>query len=58
VLVAEWASARRSPPRLAVLTVDHGLRAESADEARRVVGWAQARGLAAELLRWTGDKVI
>ena len=55
-LVAEWAGARRSPPRLAVLTVDHGLRTESAEEARCVVGWARACGLAAEVLTWTGDK--
>ena len=55
-LVAEWAGARRSPPRLAVLTVDHGLRTESAEEARRVVGWARACGLAEEVLTWTGDK--
>lgn len=55
-LVAEWAGARRSPPRLAVLTVDHGLRTKSAEEARRVVGWARACGLAEEVLTWTGDK--
>jgi tRNA(Ile)-lysidine synthase len=55
-LVAEWATARATPPRLAVLTVDHGLRAGSADEARRVVGWAEARRLAAHVLTWTGAK--
>jgi tRNA(Ile)-lysidine synthase len=55
-LVAEWATALATPPRLAVLTVDHGLRAGSADEARRVVGWAEARRLAAHVLTWTGGK--
>jgi tRNA(Ile)-lysidine synthase len=55
-LAAEWATSLAAPPRLVVLTVDHGLRAGSADEARRVVGWAAARGLPAQILTWTGAK--
>jgi len=55
-LVAEWAKAHSAPPRLAVLTVDHGLRPESAEEARRVVAWAKAQGLAAHVLTWRGTK--
>lgn len=43
-------------PRLIVLTVDHGLRPESADDAAWVVSRARAAGLPCEVLRWMGDK--
>lgn len=55
-LAAEWAKQTRQPPRLSVLTVDHGLRAGSADEAAWVVDQARALDLAAEVLHWHGDK--
>lgn len=38
------------------LTVDHGLRPDSAEEARQVGAWAGARGIAHETLRWQGEK--
>ncbi|HEX4505155.1 MAG TPA: tRNA lysidine(34) synthetase TilS [Alphaproteobacteria bacterium] len=38
------------------LTVDHGLRHDSASEAAQVGAWAGARGIAHEILPWTGDK--
>lgn len=41
---------------LTALTVDHGLRAESAEEARRVKEWAEARGVAHVTLAWRGEK--
>ncbi len=41
---------------LTVLTVDHGLRAGSQDEALAVAGWAAALGLPAVVLAWTGPK--
>jgi tRNA(Ile)-lysidine synthase len=37
-------------------TVDHGLRAASADEARRVAAWADEAGIAHATLAWDGDK--
>lgn len=38
------------------LTVDHGLRPESADEARTVAGWLAARGIPHAVLVWVGEK--
>ncbi len=55
-LAARWAATQPHPPRLTVLTVDHGLRAEAAAEARQVAAWAQALGLEARILTWTGAR--
>ncbi len=56
-LVAEWV--RRHPASgitLVVATVDHGLRADSAEEARTVGGEAAALGLPHVTLPWLGEK--
>lgn len=55
-LVARWAKTLARPPRITVLTVDHGLRREAAAEALKVVGWATALGLDAQILTWTGAR--
>jgi tRNA(Ile)-lysidine synthase len=55
-LVAEWARSRPAAPRLVVLTVDHALRPEAADEALSVVAWAAALGVEGHRLRWDGRK--
>ena len=47
-LMAEWGRGRR----IMVATVDHGLRAESADEARQVGRAARALGLSHATLLW------
>ena len=44
-LAADWAENNHPVLRLTVLTVDHGLRAAAADEARQVGEWAAAIGL-------------
>jgi tRNA(Ile)-lysidine synthase len=54
-LVAAWRETGRRPP-VTVATVDHGLRAGSAREARRVGAWAKAAGLPHRVLTWSGEK--
>jgi tRNA(Ile)-lysidine synthase len=44
------------PPRVVVLSVDHGLREESAAEAQFVADEAEKLGLPHQVLRWTGNK--
>ncbi|MBL8574668.1 MAG: tRNA lysidine(34) synthetase TilS [Hyphomicrobiaceae bacterium] len=56
VLAAEWRDRQPDPPRLSVLSVDHRLRAEAADECRLVAERARGLGLPAEILEWGGDK--
>ena len=42
--------------RVIALTVNHGLRPESAAEARQVADWAHTLGIEAEILVWRGEK--
>lgn len=54
-LLSRWAEPRGI--RVKAFTVDHGLRAESADEARGVAHWATSLpNIDHEILHWTGDK--
>jgi tRNA(Ile)-lysidine synthase len=55
-LMARWRAAQRSGPRLMAVTVDHGLRAEAAREAREVKRLAGTLDLPHRTLRWTGPK--
>jgi tRNA(Ile)-lysidine synthase len=52
LLAADWSAAQGG--RITALTVDHGLRPESAGEARRVGSWLAARGIAHRILVWDG----
>lgn len=56
VLAALWHERHRCAPGLSVLTVDHGLRDASADEALQVARWAARLGLPHATLVWQGDK--
>ena len=55
-LAARWRRASSRGPRLIVVTVDHGLRAEAAGEARSVKNLARSLGLSHRIMRWTGAK--
>ena len=50
LLAHDWATRRGGE--IAAITVDHGLRAEAAAEARRVGRWLRGRGIAHRILRW------
>jgi tRNA(Ile)-lysidine synthase len=55
-LAARWRRGLRRGPRLIAVTVDHGLRAEAACEARDVKRLARSLDLPHRTLRWTGIK--
>jgi tRNA(Ile)-lysidine synthase len=55
-LAAQWRAARKSGPDILALTVDHGLRKESAREASAVKALARRLVLGHRTLRWQGDK--
>ena len=52
-LMAEWRAEGEAKPDLTVLTVDHGLRAESREEAAMVARMAESLGLRHAILTWT-----
>ena len=54
LLSADWV--RRRGGSLVALTVDHGLRAESAAEALQVGTWLRVRGVTHHVLTWRGRK--
>lgn len=54
LLAGTWARAQGG--RVTALTVDHGLRRESADEARQVARWLKATGIRHRVLRWMPPK--
>jgi tRNA(Ile)-lysidine synthase len=54
LLAALWSL--RTQRRIAVATVDHGLRPGTHDEARRVGEWSHAQGFSHHLLTWCGAK--
>ena len=55
ILAVQWAKRRKSVS-LHALTVDHGLRAASAAEARRAAAMAKELGVPHLILRWKGEK--
>lgn len=55
-LLARWLKSKRQAPKLIAVTVDHGLRPQSAGEARAVRRLAGSLGVMHRTLRWTGPK--
>ncbi len=55
-LAARWRASLKRGPTLVAVTVDHGLRPESAKEANAVKRQARELGVAHRTLRWTGAK--
>jgi tRNA(Ile)-lysidine synthase len=55
-LAARWRAALSKGPRLLAVTVDHGLRAEAASEAREVKRLARSLGMSHRTVRWSGEK--
>jgi tRNA(Ile)-lysidine synthase len=55
LMAAEWAR-RRGRTRIEAATVDHGLRPESADEAKAVAALCAKLGVAHRILQWKGAK--
>ena len=56
MLAARWRRARKRGPKLLAVTIDHGLRRESAREARAVKRLARRLGVPHHTLRWEGKK--
>jgi tRNA(Ile)-lysidine synthase len=55
-LAARWQARRKPAPKLFAVTIDHGLRPESRDEAAAVLKFARKLGVAHRTLRWRGTK--
>jgi tRNA(Ile)-lysidine synthase len=55
-LAARWRKAFARGPRLIAVTIDHGLRAEAAREAREVKRFARSLDIEHRTLHWTGHK--
>ena len=56
VLAAHWREIRSDCPEMCAVTVDHGLRAGSREEAISVGEQARRLGVPHEILTWTGEK--
>jgi tRNA(Ile)-lysidine synthase len=57
-MVEAWRHTPHGPSAVFALTVDHGLRPESADEAQKVAAWCAAIGVEHVVLQWTSGKPV
>ncbi len=55
-LAARWRASRKAGPDIIAVTIDHGLRAEAAGEARAVKRFARELGVLHQTLHWSGAK--
>lgn len=55
-LVHHWQTQTNGPREIHGLTVDHGLRPESADEAQQVANWCASLNITHHILQWSGEK--
>ncbi|MFL4983234.1 MAG: tRNA lysidine(34) synthetase TilS [Xanthobacteraceae bacterium] len=56
LLAARWRAELKHGPRLVAVTIDHGLRPESASEAKAVKRLAKALGIEHRVVAWRGKK--
>jgi tRNA(Ile)-lysidine synthase len=56
ILLADWAKNRQQ--KIVALTVDHGLRKNSAEEALKVANWLATYGVEHKTLIWKGEKPL
>jgi tRNA(Ile)-lysidine synthase len=56
MLVARWRAQLQDGPKLVAVTIDHGLRPESATEAKTVKRLAKALGIEHRIIAWKGKK--
>ena len=56
VLAARWRKTLKHGPKLVAVTVDHGLRLESAREAKAVARLTRSLGVEHRILLWSGQK--
>ncbi len=54
LLLDRWV--KKNSGALFAVTVDHGLRSESAEESQTVAGWMQELSIQHAILKWTGEK--
>lgn len=57
-LAARWRASRKTGPDIIAVTINHGLRAEAAGEARAVKRFARELGVLHQTLCWSGAKPI